>query len=205
MATNQEVLQHITGHTGGTPLQLTWQNFTPVQQPRIRGRDAFTDAPFNINVGFPAHPDQDGSYRFQNVRITVTMSRASSWVVNGKQSPALLDHEQGHYNITWLVMRELCRDLLDVEWDATVLAATSGTSHGQVQARLRQDYDRLTRTARSDVDRLNTQYDSVPEANHGLNAGGQSRWDRFFQYVIRNQESDLSSLLLFGAGTPSGF
>ncbi|MBZ5622946.1 MAG: hypothetical protein LAQ69_30065 [Acidobacteriia bacterium] len=133
------------------------------------------------------------------------MNRGSSWVVTSQQSASLLDHEQGHYNITWLVMRELCRQLLNDEWDASVLSATNTSSAAQVRDRFTTDFTRLSQAARSEVARLNILYDSVPETNHGANPIPQGRWDRMFQYVIQNPESDLTTLLMLGGGSPTGF
>jgi hypothetical protein len=200
MATNQEILQHITGHTGGIPLQLNWQqHFTPVQNAPIQGRSAFTDAPFGVNASPPNRPDTNGNYHFQNIRITVNMSRGSSWVLNGQQSGSLLSHEQGHYNITWLVMRELCRQLLDDEWSSTVLQATSMNAG----TRFTQDFNRLAGQARSEVTRLNQLYDQ--QTNHGGVAAMQTQWDRMLQFCIRNPENDPTTLLMISGGAPSGF
>jgi hypothetical protein len=204
MATSQEVLQHVTGHTGGTPLQLNWQaHFTPVQHPRTPGRSAFTNATFNINLTPPTRPDPDGNFRFHNVHITVNMNRGASWVVNGQQAAALLNHEQGHYNITWLVMRELCRLLLEDQWDQAVLGATNSGAPRQVRGRFTQDFNRLSQTASAEVDRLNRLYDQ--QTNHGLNAPQQAQWDALFRYVIQNPDSDMTTLLMISGGTPSGF
>jgi hypothetical protein len=121
MATQQEVLKHITGHTGGVPTQLSWTtHFSQVRQPRIAGRDAFTSATFRANMKYTTKPDASGKIRFQDVHVTVSMDRGASWVVSGKQTPALLNHEQGHFNITWLAARELCRKLLEYELDTTL-------------------------------------------------------------------------------------
>ena len=206
MATQQEVLKHITGHTGGVPMQLSWNtHFTQVRQARIAGRAANTDAPFRANMTFTTKPDTDGKIRFKNVHVTVSMNRGASWVVSGQQTAALLNHEQGHFNITWLAARELCRKMLEYELDASVLNATRSGSTAQVMQKLRQDFQEMERATQRDVDRLNVLYDSMGQTNHGANARPQTEWDRFLRYVIQNSDSDMSTLLMIGGGTPTGF
>lgn len=206
MATQQEVLRHITGHTGGVPMQLSWNtHFSQVRQPRIAGRDAFTKAPFRASMTFTTRPDADGKIRFQNVSVTVSMDRGASWVVNGRQTPALLNHEQGHYNITWLAARELCRKMLEYELDTSVLNATHSGSVAQLKTRLPTDLRDMERATQSDIDRLNDLYDSRGQAFHGVNAPAQAQWDRFLNYVVQNSNSDMSTLLMIGGGTPTGF
>jgi predicted secreted Zn-dependent protease len=206
MATQQEVLQHMTGHRGGVPMQLSWNtHFTQVQQARIAGRTALTDAPFRASMNFSTRPDANGKIRFLNVHVTVTMNRGASWVVNGQQTPALLNHEQGHFNITWLAARELCRKMLDYELDASVLNATHSGSTAQVMQKLRQEFQEMERATQRDIDRLNALYDSMGQTNHGANARPQTEWDRFLTYVIQNSNSDMNTLLMIGGGTPTGF
>jgi|GEM_PF-1622275 len=208
MATQQEVLKHITGHTGGVPTQLSWNtHFSQVRQPRIAGRDAFTSATFRASMAFTTKADSKGMIRFQNVSVTVSMDRGASWVVSGKQTAALLNHEQGHFNITWLAARELCRKLLEYELDTSlrVLDAAHPGRMTPPTERLPQDFREMERATQRDIDRLNLLYDSKGQAFHGVNAQPQTQWDRFLKYVVQNFDSDMSTLLMVGGGTPSGF
>ena len=106
------------------------------------------------------------------------------------------------YNITWLVMRNLCGQLLDIEVDSDVLQATNGGSGPHA---LGAELTSRSNAARADIRRLNILYDSVGETDHGGNSGPQSQWDGMFKYVTQNRQSDISTLLMISGGTPSGF
>jgi hypothetical protein len=63
----------------------------------------------------------------------------------------------------------------------------------------------MERATQSDIDRLNDLYDSRGQSFHGVNAQPQAQWDKFLKYVVQNSDSDMSTLLMVGGGTPSGF
>ena len=187
MATLQEVLTHLTGHLGGVPNRIGWRDFTVVPRSPKPPATASTLADFSYSAAIPGKPDKDGSYRLSHVHVTVTMNRGRSWVVKGSQSAALLDHEQGHFTITWTVARDLCRRLLDMAWDATLLAATNVTD---VAGFLRGEMNKAWQEARKQAEDLNALYDSP--TGGAKNAAGvivpaaQSNWDQMLDYSVAN-------------------
>jgi len=206
VVTTQEVLQHMTGHTGGQPQQINWQShFTRVQQPRSGSSDALTLADFRPTYSYSDRPDREGKHRLTNVRVTVSMNKARSWYVAGRDTPLLLRHEQGHYNITFLVARELCRQLLELEWDSSVLTAVGESSSQQIMHRLRTDADQLIHNAQEEVTRLNDLYDSpgrgAKNADGSINPNHQSHWDNIINHAIQH-DTGLTILIQVSGGNP---
>ncbi len=206
MATTQEVLQHMTGHSGGQPQRINWQShFTRVQQPRSGNAEAFTHVDFRPSYRFSSRPDQQGKHRLTNVRVTVSMNKARSWYVVGRNTPLLLRHEQGHYNISFLIARNLCRRLLELEWDSSVLTAVGESSPQQITNRLRTDADQLSRNAQQEVTQLNDLYDSAgrgaKNADGSINPSYQTRWDNMINHAIQH-DTGLSILIQVSGGNP---
>ena len=206
MATLQEVLTHITGHLAGTPTQITWRDFTVVPRSPQPPATAFTFTDFGFSAAFPTRPDSNGTYRLSNVHVRVHMNRGRSWVVSGAQSSALLNHEQGHYTITWTVARDLCRSLIEMEWDATLLQSTGVTD---VPGFLRRETNAASMAARSSATALNALYDSP--VGGAKNAAGvivpaaQSNWDQMLDYAVTNDTAIplLTSMLKSISATPA--
>ncbi len=206
MATLQEVLSHMTGHQGGRPQQIAWnRHFTRVQQPRDGNSDAYTHAAFRLTGGSSGRPDRDGKHRLTNVRVTVAMNQGRSWYVGGRETPLLLRHEQGHYSITFLVARQLCRQLIELEWDSAVLTAVGESSPNQIMSRLRTDADQFSRNAQAESTRLNRLYDNpargAKNADGSINPDAQTRWDQLINHSIQH-DTGLSLLIDIAGGNP---
>jgi hypothetical protein len=187
MATLQEVLTHLAGHVGGVPTQITWRGFTVVPRSPKPPATAFTFADFSHSAAIPGQPDKDGSYRLSHVHVAVTMNRGQSWVVKGAQSAALLDHEQGHFTITWTVARDLCRRLLDMAWDSSLLKAAKVAD---VPGFLRGEMNKAWQEARKQAADLNALYDSptagAKDAQGAIVPAAQSNWDQMLDYSVTN-------------------
>jgi hypothetical protein len=112
-----------------------------------------------------------------------------------------LRHEQGHYNIAFLVARDLCRELLDVEWDDALLSALSESSAAQIINRLRTDGEQISRNSQIELRRLNTLYDGPVEGaknpDGSIIPNAQDRWDMMFDHAIQ-RDTSLAILLAIG-------
>jgi hypothetical protein len=82
-------------------------------------------------------------------------------VVTGQKSDTLLAHEQGHFNITGLVARDLVKAL------GALRVATTDELQREV-SRLYQAYDGWAKD-------LSKKYDD--ETNHGRNTKSQADWE----------------------------
>lgn len=203
MITSHEVLARLTGHNNGQPQQIQWSvNFTAVRHSRSGTSHAFTHVNFRPRYSFPGPPDRDGIHRLGNVRVTVEMDRRRSWFVRGQENPLLLRHEQGHFSITWLVARHLCRRLLELEFDSAV----GDFSQRQIIDSLSADADEISRSAQTESTSLNGIYDGPvrgsKNADGSINVEAQNRWDQVINQAIQ-QEPGLSTLILFAGGNPN--
>ena len=184
MATLQEVNAAMTGF----PRNLTWANFRQVQSSPSPPHIAQMSATFSMG-GFTVHL-VNGEYKIRNPRITVATNASGSWATSAaRSSAALLPHEQGHYDITGLIARDLIGKVLDLSLDQAVVAAArgSGNTPGEhlnyVTRQFQTDVTRFGNEARALSARLNTNpgthadgiYDT--QTNHGLNATQQSSWN----------------------------
>jgi hypothetical protein len=122
----------------------------------------------------------------------------------------LLRHEQGHYDITGLVARDLASNLLDLSLDADVVASmldagkTAAEHKRYVQRRFQQSFDDYSGEAKALLARLQTNpmthadgiYDT--QTQHGLNQVAQAAWDDRFAQMKRSNASFALCLTLAG-------
>jgi hypothetical protein len=168
----------------GQNLRLQWSDFAgAVPGNRAPNSVAFTSASFtigsfNIVQAYAAigirMPDarNDLGFVINNLRITVTLNKARMWAVQSARTPALLAHEQGHYDIVALVMQDLFNDLVG---PPSVLT-TSQAVQQYATARITEAQRRIrVMESRTNQDGL---YDT--QTNHGLNQAPQGNWNRAF-------------------------
>src|SRR5262249_48650811 len=183
--------------------------FAPVRQSPRPPLQAQTSSSFQETHGPVRLLNGDFSmeYRFSTVSVTVTLSRASWRVPAALGNANLLRHEQGHFDITGLIARDLCGGVMSLNMDEAVLAALPGAGTTPA-ARLRAATNHLmseVTTLHSEATRLmnrlqppngNGLYDF--QTNHGLNAAAQQNWDNFLSHA-RNTDTSLSlTLRIFG-------
>ena len=90
----------------GWKLTLTWKDFQGAV-PAHALLDAWTETTYEVVVT----PAQSVPFRVASVVIHVQLDRTRTWSRASARSPDLLKHEQGHSDITSLVMRDLDTDL----------------------------------------------------------------------------------------------
>jgi hypothetical protein len=139
--------------------QLSWNHFKIVPAPLITGFDAHT-------CGLVSYKSHDGK-----VLVTLKLIKEQTWVVKGMQSPALLKHEQGHWDVFVLWAEELDRNLKKqaAEDLASIFAATSAK-----------------------FEAINDQYES--ETGHSRIASKQKEWDCKLASGKKNHTLDLSAI-----------
>jgi len=137
---------------------VAWGEFRKVTtRPARVSEDAYIKSNKRVNYTWTSSGD---TYTIDTVTGTVAVSRAESWVVQGRETTVLLAHEQGHFDITALGMRE--------EHDR--FASLTGTSGA--------DLDRQCTAIRADVNAriaaTDIRYDA--QTSHSTNAPAQTRW-----------------------------
>jgi hypothetical protein len=168
----------------GLNLRLNWSDFIGQAPPnRSANQVAFTSALLNapsfsvtqayasIGMRVPA-AQNDLGFVVNNLQISVTLNRHRMWSVTNAQTPALLAHEQGHYDIVALTAFDLFNDLLSPPTVMTsIVQVTSFVNALNVEAVRRIAAMESSNT----VDGL---YDQ--QTNHGLNTVQQAKWDSAF-------------------------
>lgn len=184
MATLSEIRAAMTGF----PRTLTWGNFRTVTASPSPPHTAQASASFTMS-GWSVRL-ANGEYRVHGARVTVALNSADSWATAAaRTSQPLLRHEQGHYDITGLIARDLIRSVLNLSYDAAVVevlrdaGSTANDRMRYVQRSFQADIDRLGREARTLLARLNTDpatgrdglYDT--QTNHSQNTARQQAWN----------------------------
>jgi hypothetical protein len=105
---------------------------------------------------------QDGRFRVGPMTARLVVEKDNSWVVTSAKSAALLAHEQGHYDITGLVARDLVDTL-------NRLRARSPRELGRAVLDAFQEADTLAK-------RLSQLYDT--QTRNGTNAAVQQKWEQ---------------------------
>lgn len=137
---------------------VTWREFRSVRSRQGRvSEDAFIKARKRVSFDFSG---TRGSYSVTGVRATVVVNRSQSWVVRGGQNADLLSHEQGHFDITALGMREEANRV-------STLTGRNGRDITRQVAAIRREINRKIAAA-------NRRYDA--RTNHSQNRAAQRTW-----------------------------
>jgi hypothetical protein len=97
--------------------KLIWADFQATAPGGSTGEAAFASARFDLQYDYE-WDDSHGSahgYRVDHVQVQVEVERSLMWSVKADRSDALLQHEQGHYDIVALLGRDLYNELTG--WD----------------------------------------------------------------------------------------
>jgi len=158
--------------------RLAWSDFNtrslPAPAPGVTQRGAQTSVNMNI---------QPNSFHFRRAEflkppnfkmdedpnVTVTLNSPQMWVASWVLSSPLafqndlLNHEQGHYEISMLNASDVFKELLTINGGAFASARAGVAALKDMQSRL------------FNVQAIHNKYDL--DTNHGLNPGMQTAWD----------------------------
>ncbi len=156
----------------GWPRALTWDDFRDLD---ARPADAEGDenAQIHSEINQPERVGvsrEGGQRRVSSLTVTIGIVRTDTWVVRSTKTPELLSHEQGHYDLTGLMGRDM---------GSEILAARAGTLE-DLQRLITSIIERYRQRARD----FTRQYDT--ETNHGRNRDAQRRWDERIRSCISN-------------------
>lgn len=159
----------------GWPRKLSWDDFRVVEDTpdHRQDRDAGFYSAFEV-TDFEYRRTAPGVFQVRSVTIRVAIDD-NRWVRRGRQSDALLAHEQGHFDITGLAVHNLSRTLRTLRADSV-----DG---------LREKGKQAIREQTAVCERWNREYDAA--TNHGLNRKAQRQWSDRIALAI---EADHASL-----------
>ncbi len=147
--------------------QVKWSDFQG-QVPANARHAAQLASDFTFQ-GFGTTPVSGGVTLADTLVVTVVLRRNNSWARGGSaRTAALLNHEQGHYDITALTARDLFIDLMALKAQVFPNAAALQRALQTARARYRPQ-------AIQDL------YDSHAEADHGHDTAAQARWDGYIR------------------------
>lgn len=144
----------------GFNTSVSWSDFTQVSsRPQGVNEDAEIHAqfPFSYNMGRNGR-----AIIVSSADMNISMNTVTSWAVTSQQTSVLLQHEQGHYDITALGARELYNTMLTL----------SGASENNLKRSIRDANARI----QSKVDAANRRYDN--QTNHSQNTTKQTEWNK---------------------------
>lgn len=159
----------------GFSYSLTWNDFgNPVPRTADAGTFAFVKTNFSANAAW-SYDVIEGArvYKVDSATAAVSVNRTGMWARATGRTDALLRHEQGHYDISALLVRQ-------AEQEHTALIGTTYSSQEQVMDAIngvRTPLFNLIVQLQSSAGGDGT-YDV--STNHGLNKSAQAQWNRAF-------------------------
>jgi hypothetical protein len=179
------ILAHFSNHAGRAGhwwYYLSWNDYRVVSQPLIAGQDAYTHTvsdPDPAQTVVTPKPDAAGMYRFTSFGFKVHLDLNKTWVLDGKLTPSLLSHEEGHFFISGAKAVDCCNKIL------TTAAGKSKTDLTKEAQKLIADY-----SARA-VE-INTAYDD--RTSHGSKAAKQLIWKEAIYDMVKTGLSGFDDL-----------
>lgn len=161
---------------------VQWSNFLAPPPPNA-AEDAHIETKANLSYGYSTGPN--GAQLSDTVTVTIQLLGQQSWakkqLINGWSQQArndLLRHEQGHYDITALMARDMFIDLMALK---TRTFPTLGALQNEVNA-VGQRYAPQP---------IHTKYDSVQETDHSRNVTQQVAWNGYIRTAFTRRRTPL--------------
>jgi hypothetical protein len=145
--------------------KLTWDDFKgEVNQSSERNAETYT----GISMNWECTPKRE--FKF-HIRAHVDQTR--SWVKPDKKTDKLLEHEQGHFDITELFARKLREELKKIKCDQDLEKS---------EQQINQIYNRIVREENAEQEKYDT------ETNHGTNEAKQREWNQKIKSQLRSTQ-----------------
>jgi hypothetical protein len=167
------------GDTSGSPELTRWPavvSWGMFREMSTRPTGEREDARIRSEMVSPsevAYAREGRRYRLGHYVMQLHVNTDNSWVVTEWKSSALLAHEQGHFDITGLIARDLVQRLRN-------LRTRSTEALGREVLRLYEVYNRW-------AGKVTQEYDD--ETRHGKDAERQRGWETRIQTSIQNGSS----------------
>jgi hypothetical protein len=180
---------------------LGWRDFQGAVPGALPpGEAAYTEARFDLNYGYDYDTNTaTKGYRVTEVNVKVTLERANMWAVKSAQTAALLQHEQGHYDIVALLARDLYNELTGWNTAKKPKRFRKTTDLTGAADRLRRGTRELSAHLGGSPRKVGV-YDK--QTNHGLDAKAQEKWDKALADARTNGTRVTAALGGLSVGTP---
>lgn len=171
-------IKHMSSKMTGLFRKLTWADFK-CSPPASNPDDMQAEAHPNFSAtGVTTKPVGKGADQMwqmgDTITVAITFNSAESWKLKSVASESkqeqdrLLKHEQGHYDLTALLARDMFLELMQLK------ELTFSTS-GEIGAEVRKIHSHYDGKAQP----LQNKYDSFVQTDHGRSQPKQTQWDGF--------------------------
>lgn len=157
-----------------------WSDFQGSPDSSKPDRDAETTAGYRADPQVSHTKKSSGNYEatIERVDTETYLDRSESWVRDGEQSDALLNHEQGHFDLKEVQAREVKDDLEGLSGEGSTK---------------RDAYDELDEKMRDRVSDIDDKYDKLDkrydqETDKGTDPQDQQSWDEAIDRGLRDRE-----------------
>jgi len=184
--------------TGDTSVTLSWSDFQGTV-PANPTRKAFTSTTFDIQTPFTFRVDgktkKQTDFRMSTVTISLALQRKKMWSQPSSRTSTLLTHEQGHYEITSLLMRDLNDDLAALFQSAKAFPTLLDFTQG-VDA-VRQPILSLLASLQTVQDAQGSFVDGIYDNRtmDGTDATEQAKWNAAFKAARSSPPTRLKAAL----------
>lgn len=157
--------------------KVKWKEFEPKSSPTKPTEAAYIFSKFQVRYGYAYNEDTEGKHWVTWVRATATVE-PESWVIQGSEDDELLRHEQGHFDIVALAMREA----------AHLTSAITGKSTDDLEA----EKTAITERFEKRMQAVSARYDE--QTDHSRKSASQRRWLRSIRKAKKKKGGKLSDL-----------
>jgi len=148
---------------------LTWDDFTG-KPDKSSPFDAHTY--WNVNYRYKRVVYVSDTAKIEEPVVILELNKNLSWIKPGRETPKLLKHEQGHFNIGLLCQKELIDKFKTTTF-------TRSDFRDKIQLLFKTILDKYTA--------MGIKYDD--ETDHGKNPEKQESWNDFFSGELKTGNS----------------
>jgi len=157
--------QHIIISDSNKNRLLTWDDFSGKPD---KNSPYQANTYWGIIYGFKGVNFTGDTAKLAGLSVTLKFDENKSWVKEGKQTPGLLKHEQGHFDIGFICQQEIIQQI-----NSTVF--------------LRSNFQNKVNTIFTDTMKkyqlMQLKYDE--ETNHSINQQNQDKWNDFIAKTLQ--------------------
>lgn len=182
----------------GFDYRLRWADFRKIKESMDGSHDAQVVTAITYKLKFWADPNQ--KWKVTSGNVVLSLRRPAMWVVKGKESAALLSHEQGHYDIAALAARTLYARLKGLSGDGS--QDPNDTATKLAQEIIGEQAADGTVIASGFSQQIQDLYDEglVCGSNHGTHPTNQGMWKHRILKAKQLPQGSLDELLLICPG-----